>query len=187
MTLNIHFYGDPILRQPAELIRAVTPEIRALAEAMIEAMRAAEGVGLAAQQIGRALAICTVEVPLDYDTDEQGNRMHPDLAMPLALLNPEVVEVSRKTGHHEEGCLSFPGIRADIERPLEITLRYMDLDGNRHERRLRDFLARVVQHEVDHLNGVLFIDRMSAPKKLILAKRLKRMRRETEEALGLGA
>lgn len=186
MKLDIHSYGDPILRTPAERIPAVTPEIRTLAADMIETMRAAEGVGLAAQQIGRALAICTVEVPAEYDTDEAGTRKHPDLAMPMVLLNPEITASARKLDHHEEGCLSFPGVRGDIQRPVEITLRYQDLDGQVHERVLRDFLARVVQHEVDHLNGVLFIDRMSAPKRLVLAKRLKRMRLETEERLGLG-
>jgi peptide deformylase len=120
------------------------------------------------------------------DRDEQGQRLHPNLVMPMVLLNPVVVAPSRKTGHHEEGCLSFPDIRADIVRPLEITLRYLDLDGQSHEIPLRDFMARVVQHEVDHLNGVLFIDRMSAPKRMVLAKRLRRMKQETEAALGLG-
>ncbi len=185
MKLIIHRYGDPVLRTPAEPVAAVTPEICKLAEDMIATMRTAEGVGLAAQQIGRALAICVVEVPVDHDTDEQGVRLHPDLVMPWVVLNPEIVESSRKTGVHEEGCLSFPEIRANIERPLEIKLRYLDLAGAKHEVHLCDFVARVVQHEVDHLNGVLFIDRMSAPKRLVLSKRLKRMKEETEEELGL--
>lgn len=185
MSLNLHYYGDPILRTPAARIHEVTPAIRKLADDMIATMRASEGVGLAAQQIGQALAICTIEVPLDYDTDENGVRLHPDLPMPLVLLNPEITEFSKKTQHHEEGCLSFPGIRADILRPSSITLRYQDLEGAHHTVALRDFMARVVQHEVDHLNGVLFMDHMSAPKRLVLSKKLKRMRQETEERLGL--
>lgn len=185
MSLSLHFYGDPILRTPAARIPAVTPEIRALAESMLATMRAAEGVGLAAQQIGQALAICTIEVPVEYDTDENGQRIHPGLAMPLVLINPEILETSRKTDGHEEGCLSFPGIRGDIQRPREIVLRYQDLDGAAHTVTLRDFVARVVQHEVDHLNGVLFIDRMSMPKRMVLKKKLLRLKEDTEERLGL--
>lgn len=185
MSLTIHFYGDPILREPAAPIRIVTPEIRALADDMIAKMHEAEGVGLAAQQIGKALAICVVAVPLDYDTDADGARLNPGVDMPLVLLNPVITAYSKKTNTHEEGCLSFPGIRGNIDRSTEITLRYMNLDGQPREMVLRDFLARVVQHEVDHLNGVLFIDLMSAPKRLVLSKRLKRMKEETEEKLGI--
>ena len=185
MSLSLHYYGDPILRTPAARIAEVTPVIRQLADDMIATMRASEGVGLAAQQIGQALAICTVEVPLDYDTDEAGARINPSLDMPLVLLNPEIVTASQKLDRHEEGCLSFPGIRGDIQRPLDITLRYQDLEGKSHEIQVRDFLARVIQHEVDHLNGILFIDHMSAPKRLVLSKRLKRLKQETEEQLGL--
>ncbi len=184
MSLNLHYYGDPILRTPAVRIPEVTPAIRQLAQDMIATMRASEGVGLAAQQIGKALAICTVEVPVEYDTDQDGVRLHPGIAMPLVLLNPEIIAKSRKTERQEEGCLSFPDIRGDIERSVEITLRYQDLDGQAHECQMREFLARVVQHEVDHLNGVLFIDHMSAPKRLVLSKRLKRLKLETEARLG---
>ena len=185
MSLNLHYYGDPILRTPAARITEVTPAIRRLAEDMIATMHESEGVGLAAQQIGQALSICTVEVPLDYDTDEAGARINPGLTMPLVLLNPEITAASSKVDRHEEGCLSFPGIRGDIERPLEITLRYQDLEGKSHEVQVREFLARVIQHEVDHLNGILFIDHMSAPKRLVLRKRLNRLKQETEEQLGL--
>lgn len=185
MSLTLHYYGDPILRTPAARIPAVTAGVRALAADMIATMRASEGVGLAAQQIGQALAICTIEVPVEYDTDEQGQRLHPGLTMPLVLINPVIVEASRKTDGHDEGCLSFPGIRGDIQRPREIVLRYQDLEGAEHTVNLRDFVARVVQHEVDHLNGVLFIDRMSAPKRLVLKKRLQRLKAETEEKLGI--
>ena len=185
MSLTLHYYGDPILRTPAARIATITPEIRKLAGDMIATMRASEGVGLAAQQIGQALAICTVEVPVDYDTDEDGVRLHPDLAMPLVLLNPEIVECSKKTDPHDEGCLSFPDIRGSIQRPRDITLRYQDLEGQTHTVALRDFTARVVQHEVDHLNGVLFIDHMSVPKRLVLKKKLQRLKEETEERLGL--
>ena len=185
MSLTLHYYGDPILRTPAARIASITPEIRQLANDMIATMRASEGVGLAAQQIGQALAICTIEVPVEYDTDEDGVRLHPNLAMPLVLVNPEIVESSKKTDPHDEGCLSFPDIRGSIQRPREITLSYQDLQGQPHTVALREFTARVVQHEVDHLNGVLFIDHMSVPKRLVLKKKLQRLKAETEERLGL--
>lgn len=185
MKLTLHFYGDPILRTPAARVEAITPELRQLAEDMIFTMRASEGVGLAAQQIGRALALCTLEVPVEYDTDENGVRLHPGLAMPMVLVNPVIVEQAKKTDAHDEGCLSFPDIRGSIQRPREITLRYQDLAGQEHTVALRGFTARVVQHEVDHLNGVLFIDHMSVPKRLVLKKKLQRLKEETEEQLGL--
>lgn len=185
MKLPIHFYGDPVLRGKAVPVPAVTDEIRAFARDLIETMHEEQGVGLAAPQVGRSLAVCVVEVPLDYDTDEEGNRLHPDVAMPLVLINPEIVDPSRKIDHHEEGCLSFPSLRGSIPRPIEITVRYLDELGKPRELHLREFLARVVQHEVDHLNGVLFIDRMSPAKRFALKKRLNTLKRETEEALGI--
>lgn len=185
MKFDIHFYGDPVLRTPAAPVAAVTDEIRAFARDLIETMHAEQGVGLAAPQVGRSIAVCVVEVPLDYDTDEEGRRLHPDVAMPMVLINPQIVEPSRKTENHEEGCLSFPNLRGSIPRSTDITLRYLDEQGQPRELRLRDFLARVVQHEVDHLNGVLFIDRMSAAKRFALKKRLNTLKRETEEKLGI--
>ena len=186
MKLDIHLYGDPVLRQKAEPVREVNDEVRAFAQDLIDTMRAEHGVGLAAQQVGRPLAICVIEVPVEYDTDEDGQRLHPDLAMPLVLINPEIVDASRKLDGHEEGCLSFPGIRGSIQRHMDIVLRHLDEHGRPHERKLREFVARVVQHEIDHLNGILFIDRMSAPKRFALKRKLAEMRRETEERLGLG-
>lgn len=185
MKLDMHFYGDPVLRKQTAPVEAVTEDLRALAQDMIETMRAEKGVGLAAPQIGRSVALCVVELPEDYDTDEEGNHFNPDVEMPMILFNPEIVESSRKTDTHEEGCLSFPDIRGNIDRPIEIKLRYLDENGVAHERVIVDFLARVIQHEVDHLNGVLFIDRMSAAKRFALSKRLKRLSQETKERLGI--
>lgn len=170
-----------MLREKARPIAKVGAEIRKLADDMIDTMRYAEGVGLAAQQIGETRAICVVEVPDKMDRDEAGNRFHPGLDMPMVLLNPEIFEPSKKTESREEGCLSFPEIRGNITRSVEIGLRYMDLEGAKHELRVKDFLARVVQHEVDHLNGVLFIDRMSPAKKFAIKGRLARLKAEYEE------
>ena len=185
MKLEICNYGDPVLRQSAAAVKDFGPELAKLAGDMIDTMRAYEGVGLAAQQIGRALSICVVEVPLEMDKDEAGERLHPGLEMPLVLVNPVLSEPSDKTETSEEGCLSFPDVRGNITRALEIKVTGQDLAGTKMEFTARQFLARVIQHEVDHLNGVLFIDRMSAAKRIGIAGRIKRLKRETENRLGL--
>jgi peptide deformylase len=183
MPLALRIYGDPVLREKANPVSDVTPSIGRLAGDMVETMRAEHGVGLAAQQIGRTESICVVEVPPEFDVDEDGNRQHPNLGMPLVLLNPEVSDPSRETDRMEEGCLSFPEIKAPIRRPFGIRLRYDDLEGTPHNIPLQGFLARVVQHEIDHLNGILFIDRMTPVKKAALSGRLKRMRKETRDRM----
>jgi len=179
MRLKVHNYGDPVLRAQGARISEISPAIRRLAEEMVETMHAEQGVGLAAQQVGHAVMLCVVYVPAHCDLDEQGNRLHPDLEMPMVLINPEITRRSEETERGEEGCLSFPGISGSIPRAREITVRFQDLEGRDHELRLRDFVARVVQHEVDHLNGVLFIDHMTQVKRLAIAGQLKRLRRES--------
>jgi peptide deformylase len=187
MKLDIRTYGDPILRQPATPVKHVTDELRALAKDMIAAMRAENGVGLAAEQVGRREAVIVVELPPDYDTAEEGGpRLHPDVEMPWVLFNPEILAASAEQEVATEGCLSFPDITTPVARSVEITLRYVDLHGRAHERVVRKFLARVVQHELDHLRGVLLVDRMSTVKKIALRGQLKRLKQETEETLGLG-
>lgn len=185
MKRDLHFYGDPVLRAPAAPIRAVTADVRQLADDMVETMRAEQGIGLAAPQIGESVALCVLELPLEYDTDEEGHRFNPEVEYPLVLINPVILESSKKQDSHEEGCLSFPGIRGSIDRSVAIKVRYMDLTGATREMTFCDFLARAIQHEIDHLNGVLFIDRMSAAKRFALSSRLKKLKRATEERLGL--
>jgi peptide deformylase len=172
----MRYYGDPILRTPSHPVRPPNEGLRELAARMIETMHASEGVGLAAQQIGEARAICVVAVPEDYDKDDAGARINPDLPMPLVLLNPVIHTFSDKTDSREEGCLSFPDIRGKIERSSEIGVRFQDLEGQVHDLTVRGFAARVIQHEVDHLNGVLFIDRMSVAKRFALKGRLAKLK-----------
>lgn len=185
MKRDIRKYGDPVLREKSRRIEKVDDEIRALAADMIDTMNAAEGVGLAAQQIGETRSICVILVPPDYDKDETGARMHPHLDGPVVLLNPEITAASKTVAGRDEGCLSFPEIRATIQRFTEVTVSFMDIEGRPRVEKLRDFAARVAQHEIDHLNGVLFIDKMSPAKKFALKRRISALRRETEEALGL--
>ncbi len=177
MNHEIRIYGDPVLRTKAEPVREVNDAVRALGRAMIAIMRGAEGVGLAAQQIGETRAICVVEVPEEYDTDDEGNRLNPGLPMPLVLINPVLTQPSSKAESREEGCLSFPDIRGNITRPVSIHLNALDDQGRVIDCDVTGFIARVIQHEVDHLNGVLFIDRMSAARRFTLASRLRRMQK----------
>lgn len=179
MKQRIVVYGEPVLREKAQRVDAVTDEIRRLVTDMIETMRAENGVGLAAEQIGRKEAVCVVEVPPDYDKDEQGKRWNPDIAMPWVLINPEIVAASKDKETGEEGCLSFPGIFAPITRPVEVTVRYTDMNGRAREDRVRKFVARAVQHEIDHLNGVLLVDRMSPVKRIALRGKLRDLREKT--------
>jgi peptide deformylase len=185
MRLPLRYYGDPVLRERAAPVAAVDDELLRLSQDLIETMRLEQGVGLAAQQIGKTVALCVVEVPPDYDTDPEGRRLNPDVPMPLVLFNPRVIASSTTLAKGEEGCLSFPGIRAAILRPTCVTVTFLDREGRAAELRLRDFVARVVQHEIDHLNGVLFTDRMSQVKRVALAGQLKRMKRETLEKMSV--
>jgi peptide deformylase len=186
MKLEIRKYGDPVLREKAELVEKVDDRIRELAKNMIETVRGDNGgVGLAAQQVGETVAVCVIEVPVEYDADDKGVRFNPDVKMPLVLINPEILEASKETEVRDEGCLSFPDIYAPVRRPVEIKLEFVDLNGKTQNLHLKNFVARVVQHEMDHLHGVLLVDRMGNLKKIALAGQLKRLRNETREELGV--
>lgn len=183
MKRPIHNYGDPVLREEAQPITDVDATIRTLAADMIETMHAQSGIGLAAQQVGETHAICVIDLPRELDTDEQEQPANEPVDMPMVLLNPTIVADGEETWSREEGCLSFPEILGRIERPWTIRLRYMDLEGETQEKEFHGMLARVMQHEIDHLNGVLFIDRMSHVKRLALKGRLRRLKQDTEEQL----
>jgi peptide deformylase len=181
---EIRHYGDPVLREEATPVDKVDDEIRQLAKDMIETMHhESSGVGLAAQQVGRTVAVCVIDVHPEYDQDEAGVRHNPDVEMPLVLINPEITDSSKETDVYDEGCLSFPDIHAPITRPVEVTVTYLDAQGRPQTRRLKKFIARVVQHEMDHLKGVLLVDRMSYLKKVSLSGQLKRLKKETQEQL----
>jgi len=186
MKLPIVGYGHPILRVKGARIAVVDERIRALAADMVETMHEAHGVGLAAQQIGEALQLTVVDVAQTEDRSStlklNGTEMDPKTAMPLVLLNPELVP-SEETDLGLEGCLSFPEITADIWRASSVGLRAQTLDGEVVEIEASGLLARALQHEVDHLHGILFIDRMSAATKVALRSRLKRMQKENLAAL----
>lgn len=184
-TKTVRIYGDPVLREKARPVEKVDAAVRALAKRMVDTMHAERGVGLAAEQVGETVCMCVIDVPPEYDKDEKGERHNPGVAMPLVLINPEITELSKETRTGDEGCLSFPGIYVPVVRSAKIAVKFLDLQGKPQSLELREFVARAVQHEVDHLNGVLLIDRMSRLKRIALAGQLKRMKQETQEQLGL--
>ena len=182
MELKIKTYGDPVLRERARPVDEITPEICDLAEEMLRVMHQQNGVGLAAEQVGRREAVVVIDIPPVADCDKEKNPLNPDAVMPLVLINPEITESSKKKESCEEGCLSFPGLWAEVSRPAEVTVHYTGIDGRQQDMRCRGLLARAVQHELDHLNGTLFIDRISYARKIALKGRLKKLQEETLES-----
>jgi peptide deformylase len=182
MILPILEYGDPILRAKGKPIENIEDRIRELAANMIETMHAAKGVGLAAQQVGEALQLTVLDVSLVEDRPStlkvDGKEVDPKAAMPLVLINPEI-ELRGSTETGVEGCLSFPEITGDIERATSVIVRAQTLESSTIEIEATGFLARAIQHEGDHLNGILFIDRMNSAAKAALSSRLKRLQKET--------
>ena len=164
MILPIVKYGNPVLRQKGAVIAKVTPEIQQLVEDMIETMHDANGVGLAAQQVGKALQLAVIDIPTNSERPSRlwlaGKEADIQSIMPLVLVNPKI-EITKKKEIDEEGCLSFPGIGGDISRGFRVTVEYQDLEMKKCKFEAGGLLGRAVQHEVDHLNGILFIDKMT--------------------------
>jgi peptide deformylase len=163
----IRKYGDPILRKKAIKVESFDASLQQVAADMIETMQAAKGVGLAANQIGLTHALCVVDVGLINEG-----------APPQAFVNPVIVQESGKEVAYEEGCLSIPEINEEVIRKERIIVRYQDLAGAMHEQECDGMLARVLLHESDHLNGVFFVDRLSALKRKLLSKKLRAIAEE---------
>lgn len=186
MPLRIVHYNEPVLHRKGVKIEKFDAALSRLAEGMIDAMHEAAGIGLAAQQIGQAIQLCVVDLresEADFKWQLDGARPPLDLFMPMTLVNPEIT-IERGTPEivYEEGCLSFPEIRGDIKRPEKITVEYQDQHGVPHTLTCDGLLARCILHEVDHLNGVLFIDRMPKKVRVQLDDAIKALARETKAA-----
>ncbi len=186
MVLPIVKFGTPVLRQKGERITAVTPEIRKLIADMLETMYAQKGIGLAAQQVGVAQQVTVIDVRgiSDRPSSLELNGQPADVEdfMPLVLINPELTPVGQFVSG-PEGCLSFPEIFADISRPESVDVKALDDDGNPIQFRCGGLLARAVQHETDHLHGILFIDRMDKKTKEELRPELDLLQAETKVLL----
>jgi peptide deformylase len=187
--LDIVKFGHPALREKGKRIDRVTPEIRQLAANMIETMGAADGVGLAAQQIGRPMMLTVIDVSMSELPSQllvDGQPQDLKSRMPLVLVNPHL---SHFEGEQigSEGCLSIPEVNADIRRAAKVHVRAQTLDGAQIAFDCTGLLARAAQHEVDHLNGILFIDRMDAATRTSFAGKLKKMQKETLTTLDKSA
>jgi peptide deformylase len=184
MIRDIVFYGEPVLRSKGKQVEKIDEEIRLLAADMLETMYDANGVGLAAQQVGRALQLTVIDVSDAESRPSQmwidGEEVDPNEQMPLVLINPEL-QLGEELEIGTEGCLSFPEITAEIPRSAKVRVTARDLQGNRIEFEAAGLLGRAVQHETDHLNGILFIDRMSSASKASLAGKLKRLASESKK------
>jgi len=184
MILPIVRYPEPVLRAKCRAITEVTPAVRQLAADMLETMRAANGVGLAAPQIGvdQQLAVIDVSHNPDCVSYFRFNGEEADMVqhMPVVFLNPQL-EIGKEKETDEEGCLSFPRLRADIRRSLDVKVTFQTLDGATVTIETDGLLARAFQHEIDHLNGILFIDRMSAASKVGLKRKLGRLMEDWAE------
>jgi peptide deformylase len=181
MILPIVQYGHPVLRKKGSKIPAITDSVRKLAQHMLDTMYKAHGVGLAAQQIGQALQLTVIDVR-ESDRPSQlflGVREVPiESSMPMVLINPEITK-SEGQEIGIEGCLSFPEITADINRASTIHVKATQLDGQVIQFTALGLLSRAIQHELDHLNGVLFIDRMDPESRKPLEEGLEKMKSET--------
>lgn len=164
MKLPVKICGDPVLRKVAAPVEDFDADLRELADSMIETMLAESGIGLAAPQVNVSKRLIVAQQMKDID--DSG-------AQPLVLVNPEVVRLSQETWAYEEGCLSIPGITASVIRPRVAEVKYQDLDGRSNTVSASGIFARILLHEIDHLDGKLFIDYLSSAQKSLIKSKLK--------------
>jgi peptide deformylase len=161
--LEIRIYGDPVLRKTGEAVRTFDKELRRFADEMIATMREKDGVGLAATQVGRSLQLAVIDI----------TRGEND---PLVLINPVITFSSRELIEEEEGCLSIPTIRLQVKRHAIVSVKAHDIDGKEYTiEQSAGLMARALQHEIDHLNGIFFIDHVSLLKRRLLSGKLKKL------------
>jgi peptide deformylase len=172
MKRKILIEPDPILRKKCESLEQVDDDVRKLMKEMLETMYEAPGIGLAAVQVGILKRLIVIDISKDK---EKRN--------PLFFVNPKIVHQSKETSIYEEGCLSLPGQFAEIERPAKCVLKYINYNGNEEELKAEGLLATCIQHEVDHLNGILFIDYLSKLKKDMIIKKLVKHKKEIERII----
>ncbi|AFK03174.1 Peptide deformylase [Emticicia oligotrophica DSM 17448] len=173
MKYPIVAYGDPVLRKEARDIEKGEIDVKKLADDMFETMYAASGVGLAAPQIGMDIRVFVVDGTPINESAETDEDIDPSLIdFKKVFINAEIIEESGEEWAYEEGCLSIPGVRADVYRPEFVKIRYFDTDWNEHIEDYEGMAARIIQHEYDHIDGILFTDHLSSLKKQMLKKKL---------------
>ena len=170
MVLKVYKYGEKVLREKARPVAVVDDTLRKLADDMIETMHAAHGVGLAAEQVGHLEKMCVIDIP-------EGCEDREDELFNAPLFNPEIV-AQEGSQCDKEGCLSFPKVGGTVTRAAQVTCQYLDEENRPQMITARGFLARALQHEIDHLNGVLYVDHLSAVERLSFASKLKKLAKE---------
>ena len=184
MVLKIVHYNDSVLRTKGAPVTSFDADLALLARDMVETMHAAAGIGLAAQQIGKAIQFCVVDLARtdrDFDWELDGAKPPLDIIMPMTIANPKIEIFEGDDTIYEEGCLSFPGINGDVVRPDEIRVTYQDVAGTPHTLICNGLFSRCIMHEADHLNGVLFIDRMTKRVRQSIDKEIKDLAKQTRE------
>ncbi|MGZ0656237.1 peptide deformylase [Coraliomargarita sp. W4R72] len=189
MILRVTQYGEPILRKVGKPITKFNEALAELANNMVDTMYDEEGIGLAAQQVDQALQFCVidvrppedVEVPFNYSFD--GKQPPLDLIMPMAIANPKITIIDATEDVYEEGCLSFPGVNGRVDRPIGVRCEFQDTEGNPHVIEADGLLGRCILHEVDHLNGKLFIDLMYKRDLKKNETKIKKLKRESRDFL----
>ena len=161
-----------ILRKKSTTLEKVDDSLRELLDDMLETMYSAPGIGLAGVQIGILKRLIVIDISKDKEKKN-----------PLFLINPVIISKSNNTSVYEEGCLSLPGYFAEIERPAECQIEYVDYNGKKKDMKASGLLATCIQHEIDHLNGILFIDYLSKLKKDMIIKKLKKQKKEIDKAI----
>lgn len=179
MSNEVVYYGNKALRVKSMPVEDVNDDMKIFVKELISTMHENKGLGLAAEQVGRSEAVCVIEIPTDYDIEKgaEPNPVSPGIGEPLILINPEITSsIGEQSG--SEGCLSFPGIYATIKRAESVIVKYTSLDNEVVELQATGLLSRAIQHELDHLNGVLLVDHMSQVQKIGVAGKLRRLRKE---------
>lgn len=163
--LSIRVYGEDVLREESKAIENIDGQMVEFLDSMSRTMRAAKGLGLAANQVGRAIRAFAIDLSL-FDVLEQ----------PKMIINPEIIDLNGEVITGEEGCLSFPGLFQLIERHEKVAIKSVDIDGKEYYYEAAGMVARVIQHEIDHLNGVLFIDKLSPAQRKLIKGKLNRIK-----------
>ena len=175
---------DPRLKTVSKPVETFDAGLKTLVDDMFETMYAAHGIGLAAIQVGEPIRLLVIDLqeedkdaePVECDHDGTKHTHQPVINDPRVFVNPEILDPSDEQGTYQEGCLSVPDIYADVERPARCRVKYRDIEGNEHEEEMTGMMAVCIQHEMDHLNGILFIDHLSRLKRSMALKKLKKMR-----------
>jgi peptide deformylase len=175
-------FGNDVLREKSTPVEAITDDIRTLAKDMLTTMYASNGIGLAAEQIGKTESMFVIDLSPAYlkGPDDEEDPPPCPVPMPLTLINPKLTETEGESVE-KEGCLSFPEIFVSVRRPEKITVQYMTLESETESLTCDGLMARAIQHEMDHLNGVLLYDHMSAVQRVALAGKLRRLKKSADE------